>query len=241
MKKSTEFIKKYGLRHEKITSEKIKEILKAQGFKTKEYRKNNCTEETDELLKLFGCIDLSRHVNGFTYIDDYENKVVFYVKGLNEDDLIRVLLHEEGHIFLDHPFKNGIFENSDTQKEYEANKFAEEVMQYHSRLRNKICACFLAVLLSVTAVCVYNSRKNDDLNTPPVPKQHQNIITEDTTSPAAEDEASGETTTVYIVGTGDKYHEKDCYIVKNRSDAKAVDRNDAIEFGKTPCEICNPN
>lgn len=46
------------------------------------------------------------------------------------------------------------------------------------------------------------------------------------------------TQTVYITPSGEKYHLGNCRMVKNVSQAIAID--DAVKKGKQPCKICKP-
>ena len=45
--------------------------------------------------------------------------------------------------------------------------------------------------------------------------------------------------TVYVTGSGKRYHRKDCQFA--RTGTSAVTREEAIRQGKTPCRVCNPD
>ncbi|MGN0467646.1 MAG: hypothetical protein ACI4GY_02840 [Acutalibacteraceae bacterium] len=46
--------------------------------------------------------------------------------------------------------------------------------------------------------------------------------------------------TVYITASGTKYHKSGCSYLKNSSTASAINKNEAIEKGYTPCSRCKP-
>lgn len=142
-KKAKEFIKKYRLRKDTLTAERMKDILKSQGFMLVQYNRHGKSEEkVQALLEGLNLTDYSRGTNGFTYITSTD-RIVFYNRRMSADEELDVLLHEEGHIFCDHSVRRGVAAYNDIMLEKEANEFKFNVLRNlkYQPLRGFIALC----------------------------------------------------------------------------------------------------
>ena len=209
MKQSNKFLEKYHLWGKRLTAEIIESVIKTQGFKIIRYSYAYNPPETGELLESIGLLEYSKTVTSFTYITRNE-KFVFVANGINCDDLLFALLHEEGHIFCDHPFKDGLFDNTQTAKEREASIFAEEILKNRGKvLKTRVFLAILALSIGLSF---------------PLLQQNENVI------PQSPD-------TVYVMPSGTKYHPSDCYHIKSKNNVTAINIEKAKELGYEPCVV----
>ncbi len=209
MKQSNKFLKKHHLWGKRLTAEIIESVIKTQGFKIIRYSYAYNPPEIDELLKSIGLLGYSKTVTSFTYITRNE-KFVFVANGINGDDLLFALLHEEGHIFCDHPFKDGLFDNTQTAKEREASIFAEEILKNRGKvLKTRVFLAILALSIGLSF---------------PLLQQNENVI------PQSPD-------TVYVTPSGTKYHPAGCYHIKSKNNVTAINIEKAKELGYEPCVV----
>lgn len=151
--KAREFMRKYHLGAGNLNLGTIKNIIRGQGFHIVYYSRSCNDEPAERLLTNLGLKDYSRKVTSFIHMDD-DNKLVFVLEDLTEDDQLVRLLHEEAHIFDDHRFKRGVIDYTDTQKEDFANAFAGYVLSSKTNKRTRIIA-IAAICLSLAAVACY--------------------------------------------------------------------------------------
>ena len=45
---------------------------------------------------------------------------------------------------------------------------------------------------------------------------------------------------VVITPNGEKYHQPDCYYVKDNENTATITKEAAIRLGKEPCAVCGP-
>ena len=80
----------------------------------------------------------------------------------------------------------------------------------------------------------------DDLNSQiqDLKKRSNSSSTAATSSETVQEAPTSTSYTVYITKTGEKYHRDGCrYLKKSQI---AIDKNDAVARGYTPCSVCNP-
>lgn len=155
MRKISTAVKKFWndneLYNSPLTIATMGDILKSQGFDIVEVSQDNPTN-IKQLIDVLGVADACNTKSGFTYCCD-GTKVVFIKANLNDSDKLFVLLHEEGHIFLEHFFHNGNLEHTDVKHENEANAFALALMTKIKRQR--LALRLRAVAKDVFAVAVF--------------------------------------------------------------------------------------
>lgn len=175
-KQINEFIRKYKLECGGTTLQRIQDIIRSQGFSIVYYNHYNNTPEIESLLQCLKVKESSLHTKCFLYADD-ESRFIFVYDDLSDEDEKALLLHEEGHIFLNHPFKNGFVEDTDVKKENEANYFAItlprriELIRRRQRLKKAawlaLGAAAAATAAAVICVSVLSDIPDAEIKAPP--------------------------------------------------------------------------
>ena len=187
------------------------------------------TEDGDDLLRRYN-ID-RKNVPSFIYTGI--TKVVFVDDLLHAEDKLYCLLHECGHLIMNHIKENEIHTMSKLSTECEADAFAYSVMKYSplKTLRNILLALLAAALIIFGTVSC--TRAQPQKNGTSVSSNVSGAIT--TPRITSENSVSE---TVYVTPSGTKYHRANCRYVKNK-DASALSRTKA-EKTHDPCSVCNP-
>ena len=203
------FIKKA----KKINVIHIRQHLERQGFELISM-KSDLGQSLQEMLKL----DFTGE-KALVYVSD-KIKYVFYNPDLNEEDLEYVLLHECGHIHLNH-------KTNSMRNEAAAWNFAHTVKNIHKKITKAFALMIVSALLTLSANYllfnyVYNpsadikasSKETLPTHTNPAPKQEK----------------------VYITANGTKYHIKDCIFIRDKKTI-SCNKNEAAELF-LPCSSC---
>ncbi len=129
-KKAIEFIRKYRLSKKMLNRDTMRDIFKRQGFLLlwfiKGSRSSDEVESFLESLNLAEAIHSGNCKEGYTCIRG-SDRVVLVNSRLSEDNILHVLLHEQGHISFNHLAYRAC---DGVQCEREANFFAFYVMHY---------------------------------------------------------------------------------------------------------------
>ncbi len=219
-----QFRKEFGVY--KCEYAELRKATEKQGYTIVEF--NSIANDADvktlvEMLGLQGYISCSK---GFTYADA-NYRMVFIHEDLNEDEKIKVLIHENGHIFLDH-FSSAQVIGKDVQEEYEANEFLHYLLKKSPKniLHNgvvrhkKLCIVtafvILVGLIAVTVLGLMAKQKT----------QYEDF---------------GANHTYYITATGNKYHKKECMTIKDKDSLQqlTIERMESGEY--QPCRVCLPD
>lgn len=157
--------------------------------------------------------EVMRH-NAFVYIKG-SLKFVFLNSTLSENDKCVVLLHELGHI-CDPSFNEPEAIYSKVQRESFADDFAFYML--HPSLltrincaerRTKLIAVLcLAMCLGVFGGYAYSGKVRADKEI------------------------------YYVTRTGERYHKENCQFVKGEDDLRRFTKEQAEEYGYTPCSFC---
>ena len=213
-KKAKQFKRKYAFYDCNFTA--LKKVTEEQGYIIVEF---NHILNDDSVKTLIDSLGLQEYIStskGFTYVDK-NHRIVFIHEDLNPEEKAKVLAHENGHIFLNH-FSSSQVIGKDGQEEYEANEFAH-YLQTNSVSANfnkhkKIYVAIIAVVL-VTAIsfCILAYINKE--------KQYY-----------------GE---YYITQTGNKYHERECIFVKDKTSTHrlTVEQFNSGEY--EACAMCLPD
>ncbi len=214
----------------------MKNILQRQGFKLYKHNKHGVSSETVEaLLYHLKLSDYSKGKDGFTYINRTD-RLVFFHRQLSEDELLYVLLHEEGHIFCGHSVRNNILAFSDVLSESEANAFAFYVMQYIKTIKpRRIVLSGLLAAMSFTLL-FFASYHPAVINTSTNPSD----VTYDNALSLQQDISPAEKT-VYVTKTGRCYHNSWCHYVEGKTNLSELSCKQCLSLGLSPCSFCKPD
>ena len=209
-----DFRKKYSIL--KPTLEEMRSIIQSQGYNIEEFNAIFNDEDVALIIENLKLDNLISEQKGFTYTDS-KNRLVFVHEDLSEDEKINVLLHEEGHIFCGHIEEKTCL-GRDVQQEVEANEFAYCLQNPNtadkSRFfikKNKIWISVVSIILVISLVGFSWFMREKQL-------YGDYVITD----------------------TGNKYHQRDCIHVKNKTNVHrlTVEQFESGEY--EPCGTCLP-
>ena len=215
--KARKFIKEFDV-HE-LNYGTLKSAIERQGYTLVEY---NHIFNDEDVSRLIEALKLSNNIvrsRGFTYADQ-NYRIVFVHEDLSDAEKLVVLSHEAGYIYLGHMSSTPII-GRDVQEEHEANEFSHFLMN-QGKLdkanlwvrRHKAATILIVAILAllVTAGIVLS-------------KIH------------TEKSYYGE---YYITESGNKYHEKDCIFVKDKTNTHRMTIEEFESGEYEPCGICLP-
>lgn len=189
-------------------------------------------------------------------LDNEEHpQIVCILDGVGCTHELELLLHETGHILLEHPLGYLTPEH-----EAEAELFASYARRYYKRktylnyhpvLATAFCTLCLGLLIGGVAVRYINAESAPvqqasagtstsltislpSVQLPDLPKASSSEA-EDTRS---EDPISGE---VVMTKTGERYHRPDCQYVRGKDNLRSMSLVEARQAGYTPCKVCRPD
>lgn len=116
------------------------------------------TLEGDELLKTYGLSDVAANTKAFTYSGTL--KLVFVDNNLTSEDKLYFMLHEVGHILLNH-LDDSIQYKNKYLLDIDANEFVFEVL-YYKRQHWLLYAVMLTVFIAFSTYffCVSHPQSN---------------------------------------------------------------------------------
>ncbi len=216
-KKEKDFCRQNGLHNVDYSS--LSAAVEKLGFTIIEFNHIINSKEVQTLIDSLKLSDTMLRTRGFSYADS-KFRLVFVHEDLTEEEKTIVLAHEAGHILLGHLSSASII-GRDVREEYEANEFAHFLL--NRSFFDKICdfivshkAVFVSVVAAVCVICALT------LGIAYANKQAQYY---------------GE---YYITDTGNRYHEKDCIFIKDKSNIKRL-TTEQFESGKYErCQTCLP-
>lgn len=215
--KVRKFIKEFGV-HE-LNYASLREYVERQGYTVVEFSHLSNDETVSSLIN---ALNLSKNISnskGFTYADQNQ-RIVFIHEDLSDAEKLVVLSHETGHIYLGHMSSAPII-GRDVQEEYEANEFAHFLINpgrwdrtIASLRKHKVATFLIAIcMVALVAAGVIFSQ---------IEKEKQYY---------------GE---YYITETGNKYHEKDCIYVKDKTNTHRMTVEEFESGEYEPCKMCLP-
>lgn len=215
--KARKFIKEFDV-HE-LNYGTLKSAIESQGYTLVEYNHIFNDEDVSKLIEALKLSDNIIRSRGFTYADQ-NYRIVFVHEDLSDAEKLVVLSHEAGHIYLGHMSSTPVI-GRDVQEEHEANEFSHFLMN-QGKLdkanlwvrRHKTATILIVAILAllVTAGIVLS-------------KIH------------TEKSYYGE---YYITESGNKYHEKDCIFVKDKTNTHRMTIEEFESGEYEPCGICLP-
>lgn len=215
--KARKLIKEFDVRE--LSYGTLKEIVGCQGYTVVEYNHIFNDEDVGKLIEALKLSDNIIRSRGFAYADQ-NHRIVFIHEDLSDAEKLVVLAHEAGHIYLGHMSSTPII-GCDVQEEHEANEFSHFLLnqgkldKVASWIRRHKVATILTVVILV--VLVAGGIVLSKIET--------------------EKSYYGE---YYITESGNKYHEKDCIFVKDKTNTHRMTIEEFERGEYEPCGICLP-
>ena len=187
----------------------------------------------NEEIKLHNLTEIAKNKDSFVY--ETELKLIFIRQALDENKKLRLLLHEIGHILLEH-LNNKVL--TAEEKEREAETFVQYLLVPIIIQKQYSLVTILVLCAALLCSVVYNFKLHTiykDLSQSAVPAFSQ-LPESDTRT--VESEALQEETVqyFYVTRTGKRYHTEHCMYAKN---AIQVSEDYATSY-YLPCGYCNP-
>lgn len=211
------FHDEFGVKN--VTLENLCTVIKKQGYTIIEYNNIFNDQNVASLINALGLEQLCECSKGFTYADS-KRRLVFLHEDLSEEEKLIVLAHEEGHIYCEHMNTSPII-GRDIQDEYEANEFAHYLLNpstsakaKNSLRQHRKAACISVVVLVLLASLITGLCYTNKEKT-----------------------YYGE---YYITATGNKYHERDCIFVKDKTNVHRMTVEEYESGDYEPCKVCLP-
>lgn len=166
------------------------------------------TPEGDEYLKRYHLI--VNEQTAFTFCGS--TKIVFIDNNLSNSEKIYSLLHESGHILLGHIGNNTMDLRDKRTMENEAEAFAYAVLHFRQHHFLDFGLKMLLVLLSICCIflCLYKGNIRSDTS--------DNMV--------------------YLTATGEKYHNANCHLVRDKDACIEVPKIEAQKIF-SPCKLCS--
>lgn len=212
--KAKEFLHRYQITS--VTPKELERSLNEQGFTVVRFNHIRNSEDVAQLLEALGLGDMAQRSNGFAYADA-DFRLVFLREGLTEQETLKVLAHEEGHICCGHMGRASVLGQS-VEDEFEANAFVQCLLDDRRGTRLKHWAAGhrgLAVLIAVLVLA---------LTSLAIGFTYEKLYWSD----------------CYVTETGEKYHQRDCVYVKNKENVRRLPRAEVRDGGYEPCRLCLP-
>ncbi len=193
-------------------------LAQKKGFDVLDYSKPLGADATGEIIRELGLTSFANSTYSFAF-QKGDIRLLFLCDSLSAEEKIYALAHELGHIFCGH-FRSGANEEEvDVMEEHEANEFAHYLLypRWGEKLillaaAHKIATCIISVLL----IC--------GLLSLPIIRYIQR-----TSSYYGE---------YYITESGEKYHKKDCPIIKGKNNTHRMTKEEYDSGKYMPCQIC---
>ena len=159
---------------------------------------------------------------------DFKNHKIYVSTKISETIALQLLLHEIGHIVLEH---SAIF-NDTSEQEVEANYFVECCLKtsYRKTIVFSLILIAIAFVFCGTLMFVQNHSE-----TPPQPAEQTEQTQYDGTTTMNETDNNEE---VIVTHSGTKYHKPNCQYVEYKTNTISLSLDEAIRAGYEPCKVC---
>lgn len=215
--KARKFIKEFDV-HE-LNYGTLKSAIESQGYTLVEFNHIFNDEDVSKLIEALKLSDNIIRSKGFTYADQ-NYRIVFVHEDLSDAEKMVVLSHEAGHIYLGHMSSAPVI-GRDVQEEHEANEFSHFLLNQGilDKANLWVRRHRAATILSLVILAL--------------------LITAGIVLPKIQTEKSyyGE---YYVTESGNKYHEKDCIFVKDKTNTHRMTIEEFESGEYEPCGICLP-
>lgn len=203
-----------------VTLDKLKQVIRSQGYTIIEYNHVSNSEEVESVITLLGVGKYIEQTKGFTYADE-QRRLVFLHEDLSDEEKLLVLAHEEGHIYCGHISSASVM-GKDVVEEYEANEFTHYILNksipqrigsFVNAHRKVFVGAIVSLLIIAVGLLIFRYIQK-------------------------EQSYYGE---YYITSTGNKYHEKDCIFVKDKTEIERLTKDQFESGDYEPCGMCLPD
>ncbi len=202
--------------NEELNYLNVKHYCEKKGYKVLLFG-NNTTNNS--IMKSLG-LSVPDYKKGLLYVNS-NHKYIFINDGLDEFARLETLLHEVGHMVLEH--KNSMLRNE--VQECEANEFTLSVLNVkRSKKRFLRSAYIVPCLVTMALLIISVILKFPDTESKSLKKDRTNTI------------AMEEIDTVYVSPYGECYHKPNCNYISN-STVFAISSLDASGTYR-PCKMC---
>lgn len=222
-------------------------------IKVKDYAENQLgynvlfigTERGNRELERIGA---TAHINeqAFTYKSTI-NKIIFIDKALSEAEKLFAILHECGHILLNH-VDISCYEIDSYRAEREADQIANIVLltgnRRYKRKYKTLCIVFLIFGIILGFALTYLSSFLTDkqlteksISDPSIVSITLPHVTSENFLSSTISPDKTEQRVVYITSNGTKYHLAGCRYIKDKTNVQAVSLNE-IDDNYLPCKVC---
>lgn len=220
---------KRALRGKKLTLSNIEKILKQLGYTVIQFN----TVTGDFEIERYYLSQEKATLKAFTYFENAH--IVFIDTNLHTEDKLYLLLHELGHICLEHLEGNNLESRNKYLMDIEADNFAYSII--YGDNKGFVYVLLSAVLISISVLIA--GMINATTNTVPtynhIESAKMPIFTE---SPVATLKPKTEAETVYVTSSGNKFHRADCYYLQNKTITELSRTKATTRYA--PCAVCNP-
>jgi len=204
---------------QRLTSQNLKNWIQAQGYSVIEFFPLALDDDLEIISSKLGLTDYFSSQQGFTVVNT-ECRFVFLRAALSEEEKLVVLAHEAGHIICRH-MENSPVLGRTVMEEDEANRFAFYLLhpplseKINISLQNRKVEIVVFLLCVITVLCAGLLITRLQMKTALHPPY-------------------------YVTSDGEKYHERDCMIIKNKKNVRMISEEE-LDSGKyEACQICRP-
>lgn len=220
-KNAEKFIKKYNLTQKNLSYNYLKQIFESLGYETVFFSEYDNQPNIQYIIDMYKLQKLTASSKSFILENDIV-KVLFLHEHVGEDELIHYMLHELGHIWLNH----SPYTYNKEKKEREADEFAVLVKIF---LKYRYFCCTAAIVITSLLLIVIIAIPRKGVNNVAKP------ITLSTLAPVQND------VHVFVTKSGEKYHLPDCQYVENKTNIFKMTEQEALDAGYEPCAVCRPD
>lgn len=212
-----EILLQYGI--SEPTLENVIFIIEEHGYELLEYSSNDTTSAIYQVIEKLNLLPYALSGKAFAYRSN-DTKVVFVCEEMSASEKLYALAHELGHIVCCH-LGNGMADN-EVEQEYMANEFAHFLLNPPAILKVAIGVKNHKKATIISAICVLLAI----------------VVTVVGVNIAQSKTYYKE---YYITEGGEKYHEKDCIFVKDKTNTRRLTEKDFYSGEYDPCQICLPD
>ena len=214
---AAQILKKYKL--VKPSLDELVYIASENGYDIIDYSKD---ENLESIITLAERLSIQSYIEtgaAFTYKNN-ETRLIFLCESMTNDEKLYALAHELGHIFCNH-FSTNSQSISSVKEEREANEFAHYLLEASFGLKVNVLLSKYKKLLTIAVsillvIIVALSIWKYAVDEKPYSKEY------------------------YKTTNGERYHEKDCIIIKDKNNVKRVTDKDMRTKKYEPCQVCLP-
>lgn len=171
----------------------------------------------DENLLRYNLSENAQQTTSFTY-NEFA-KIIFISNCLSHHEKLHRLLHELGHILLQHIGNGNLYLLDKDEAEAEAETFVYLLMYKKKTIYKQFIIIILIIFSLLLGMYIGYTA-------------HPNVL------PAYEEQTQENADMVYITPSGKKYHKANCIYTKDK-DCTGLPRSEA-EKNYSPCLVCNP-